>query len=323
MVRSYGALIALILASAQVAFAGPANPVVVVTTPPLKPYTDSLLTGIGESQSLLRAGQNAHDFSLSPSQRRLLARADLIIAPDRTMNPTLDRLLAVEEKRGAKVLSLTALKQADVLPYPQHNAWLELAGDTHEQEDHDHTRQDPHVWLDPERMAALALPVAEQIADMAPTHRARLRANAEDIGFHLREEVIPGIRTMLAKAKPYGGMSARPQVPFITYHAAYQYFLKRFGLEGHGEITQRPEAYLGAASLHGTLASAGKLSIRCIISETENPLVQRIAKASGARIVPLSPEAIYTVRDIPPTPWARNDYDRLLVKTALGFAGCL
>ena len=284
MIRSYGVLIAVLLASAQAAFAGPLKPAVLVTTPPLKPYADVLLRGIGESKSLLRPGQDAHTFTLSPSQRRALAEADIIIIPDRAMNPVLDKMLAAEEKRGAKVIALTSLKQARALPYPQDNHWLQVAGEKkHTHNDGDEDKEgalDPHVWLDPARMAALALPVARLMAAAAPTHRARLENNARDLDFHLREEVLPGITAIFAAAPVRTSMSSKPQIPFITYHAAYQYFLKRFDVENMGQITQRPENYLGAQTLHDSVSGAGKLSIRCLISETNSPLVQRIAKAS-------------------------------------------
>lgn len=324
MIRSYGVLIASFMVSAQVAFAGELNPKVVVTTPPLKPYTDALLRGIGESYSLLRPGQDAHTFTLSPSQRRALSTADVIIIPDRTMNPVLDTMLAMEEKRGAKVLALTDLREARALPYPKKNPWLDLAGEAdHTDDEADDDARDPHVWLDPERMASLALPVAEAIGVAAPSHQARLQQNARDLAFHLREEVTPGVTAILEAVSPKESMSARPQVPFITYHAAYQYFLKRFRLESMGQITQRPENYLGARALHDTVSGAGKLSIRCIVSETNSPLVQRIAKASRARIVILSPEGLYTGDEAGQAPWVRNDYDRLLLKTATSFASCL
>ncbi len=325
MVRSYGVLIAVLLASAQAAFAGSLNPQVLVTAPPLKPYMDGLLRGIGASDSLLRPGQDAHTFTLSPSQRRALSKAEIIVIPDRAMSPTLDRLLAQEEKRGAVVVELTALPEAKALPYPHNNHWLDVAGtNEHEHsEDEDAQALDPHVWLDPMRMAALAAPLAETIARKAPSHRARLRLNAADMAFHLREEVQPGMLAILDAAKPRNSMSARPQIPFITYHAAYQYFLKRFKLEAMGEITQRPENYLGAKTLHGVISGAGKVSIGCLISETNSPLVQRIATASSARIVTLSPEALYSSKEAGQADWVRNDYDRLLLKTATSFAECL
>lgn len=325
-------VIAGLLGGAQAALAGEQFPNVVVTVPALKPYTDALLKDIGQSQNLLRPGQDAHHFSLSSRQRQVLAAADVIIVADRTMHPFLNKLLDAEQKRGATIVVLTSLKEAEALPYTQENPWLEAAEakakvmEEHDHHDHGeeaHGQIDPHLWLDPIRMAALAAPIAEAIAARAPDHRGTLKANADVLAHHLREEVDPALRTMLASPSTAKSMRAKPQVPFITYHAAYQYFMARYGLQHGGEIVQRPEDYLGAKTLRDALSNAEKLSIRCVISESDSLLVRRIAKASGARIVAINPDSSVTTADITSADWAESDYDRLLQRTAESFAGCL
>ncbi len=321
MVRTYSRVIAVLLVSAQAAIAGQLNPKVLVTVPPLVPYTDNLLRGIGQADSLLRPGQDPHSFTLSPSQRQALAEADVIVVPDRTMHAVLASLLEKEEKRGARIVELLALKGAKPLPYTKNNPWLKLA--SHKDDHQDDGAYDPHLWLDPIRMAAIARPLAEAIADAAPSHRAQLVSNAKDLSFHLREEVNPALRKLFEATPRHAAMNAKPFVPFITYHAAYQYFLKRYALEQFGEVTQRPESYLGAKTVHDVIDSAGTLSIRCVITESEGTLVKSIATASDAKIVKLSPEALYTPNEAPPADWVRDGYDRLLQKTAISFAGCL
>lgn len=319
MIRTYSRVIAVLLASAQVAFAGQINPRVLVTVPPLEAYMDNILRGIGHADSLLRPGQDPHTFTLSPSQRVALSEADLIVVPTRDMHAVLADLLAKEEKRGAHIVALADLPGAKPLPYPKKNPWM---GDHHDADEKDDAR-DPHLWLDPIRMAAIAKPMAQAVAEIAPSHKAQLLMNAKDLDFHLREEVNPALRGLFESLTPREAMSAKPYVPFITYHAAYQYFLKRYQLEAYGEVTQRPESYLGAKTLHDVIANAEKLSIRCVISESEGRLVKSIATASGAKLVKLSPEALYTPEEVPPADWVRDDYDRLLQKTALSFASCL
>ncbi len=324
--------VTLMLCFAQAASAGSALPQVVVTVPPLKPYADALLEGIGQAQSLLRPGQDAHTFTLSPSQREMLDHADVIMLPDRRMNAVLDKLLATEEKRGVKIIVLTSFPEAAALPYSSRNPWLETAGlsgqEHHDKDDEEGASPapnwlDPHLWLDPIRMADLARPVAEGIADASPGNRAMLEHNAAHEATHLRQEVNPALVEILAKRRPAEPKVAKPEVPFITYHAAYQYFLKRYGLEAEGEVTQRPEDYLGARTLHDVMTGAAKIHIRCLISETDAPLVKRLAVASDAQIIHLSPEALYGSDEVPAANWVKNDYDRLLEKTALVFAGCL
>jgi len=319
----------------QAAIAGELFPKVVVAPLPLKPYVDEILRGVGESHSLLKPGQDAHDFALSPSQAKMLAEADILIVPDLSMNPVLRRLSA--KNKRLRVIELSGLDGAAALPYAAENPWLgaakeaaednhahaEEAHDHHDHEGPDHGIIDPHLWLDPERMAAMAKPLATALSQPTDDTRATLTANATALATHLRSDVIPELRAMLSKKPKTTNALTQPQIPFITYHAAYQYFLERFGLAHTGEITQRPEEMMGAKTTTTLIRSAENQRVRCLIGEQENVMMQRIAKSSGARIILLSPEQLPARETVDAIDWIRNDYDRFLYVTAKAFAGCL
>lgn len=340
----YAATIAAMLLTAQAASAGGLFPKVVVTVAPLKPYVDEILRGHGEAKNLLRPGQDAHRFALTLQQAQMLDDADIIVVPDLAMSPFLQRLLS--SRKNLRVVELSALNGAQPLPYARENPWLAKAKaaekkshdkhDAHEHDDHDgddeHEHEhdaatgnsnDPHLWLDPERMAALAPPLAAAIAAHAPEARAALAANAQQLAAHLRREVIPALREMLARPAATVSAVARPEIPFLTYHAAYQYFLARFNLTHYGEITQRPEESMGAKTMAGMLNTATTLHVRCLIGEQKNVLMTSIAKSTGARIVILSPEQTVARNAVDALDWMKNDYDRFLYATARAFADCL
>lgn len=343
-IRSSAWLIAAMLTFAQASYAGTEIPKVVVSVAPLKPYVDAILKGITTAQSLTRPGQDPHNFTLSPSQGKMLDEAEILIIPDRGVSPLLTRLMKARPK--VRIIELSSLAGADALPYAAENPWVARVklkgGEQDEFEPHDHYRHitgkpeekkpvavdtgpalDPHFWLDPERMAALAAPVAQAIAQFTPSQREVLMANARTLAKHLRVDVLPPLQAML---KPSAGddiVVTKPEIPFITYHAAYQYFLARFHIEPEGAITARPDDYLGAKTLDQLLQAAKATKIRCIIGEQDTPMVRRIAALSGARIVLLSPEQLVTGEDIPPYYWIENDYDRLLYQTAKRFSECL
>lgn len=344
---SCAATIAVMVLTAQAASAAGLFPKVVVTVAPLKPYVDEILAGHGEAQNLLRPGQDAHSFALTLPQANMLEEADIIIVPDLQMSPFLARLIA--KKKKLRVVELSALKGAYPLPYASDNPWLEAAKEAAEKkaagkhghtdahddaeahddhDDHAHAGtgrgvNDPHLWLDPERMAAIAVPLAREIGTHAPEARGALVANANLLASHLRNEVSPQLAAMLAKPSNTRNAVSRPEIPFITYHAAYQYFLARFNLAHYGEITKRPEEAMGAKTIAGILSGAENLHIRCLIGEQKNVLMTNIAKSSGARIVILSPEQIPARKDVDALDWIKNDYDRLLYVTAKAFSTCL
>lgn len=342
---SYAATIVAIMLSAQAACAGSLFPKVVVTIAPLKPYVDAIMKGHGEATLLLRPGQNAHNFALTLPQAQLLEDADIVVIPDLGMSPFLARTLA--KKKKVTVVALSDLEGAYPLPYADSNPWLEAAEEaaakekTKDKNISNTTKADakaqssaqnpvtapvaidPHLWLDPERMASIALPLARAMAVHAPEAKTNLEANARMLAKHLRGEVIPKLRLLLgAQARELSAVD-RSVIPFITYHGAYQYFLLRFRLTHYGEIVTRSEEKQGSKTLATTLNAASSQSIRCLIGEQKNRLMTTIAKSSGARIILLSPEQLPARNDVDALDWIDNDYDRLLYVTAKAFGECL
>lgn len=353
MKYSYAATIAAILLTSQAAIAGGLFPKVVVTVAPLKPYVDEVMRGYGESQSLLRPNQDAHEFALAPSQAEMLETADIIIVPDLEMSPMLKRLLA---KKKVRVIELSRLEGANPLPYAAENPWLEAmkaneknktnkdrhlkAGAAHSEHKHDHDDDhdhdaskksatnklplnDPHLWLDPERMAAVAVPLARAMAETSPEARTTYAANANQLAKHLRNEVIPNLQRMLSTLPHMKDAVGNPQIPFITYHAAYQYFLERFGLTNYGQLTIQPENKMGAQTKATMLSGAESVRVRCLIGEQKSVLMERIAKATDAKIIILSPEQLVARTEVDTLDWIKNDYDRFIYKTVKAFGGCL
>ena len=342
---SYAATLMAIMLSAQAACAGSLFPKVVVTIAPLKPYVDEIMKGHGEATLLLRPGQNAHSFALTLPQAQLLEEADIVVIPDAGMSPFLARTLA--KKKKVTVVALSDLEGAYPLPYADSNPWLKAAEEAAPKEKSKdksassttkadakpessakaaptaHQAIDPHLWLDPERMAAIALPLARAIAVHAPEAKTNLEANARMLAKHLRGEVIPELRMLLGNQARELSAVDRSIIPFITYHGAYQYFLLRFRLTHYGEVMSRSEETQGSKALATALAAAKNQSIRCLIGEQKNRLMMTIADSSGARIVLLSPEQLPTRKDVDALDWIESDYDRLLYVTAKAFGECL
>lgn len=195
--------------------------------------------------------------------------------------------------------------------------------DIHAEEETEKPPRDPHLWLDPLRMATLAPALAEAMAEQAPSQRARLLYNAQTLARHLRQEVHPALRAMLQSPMARAGARKRAEIPFVSSHQSYQYFLARYGIANPGALANIPESAMGARSKHDLLKRAGEVHIGCVLAEHAGPLERRVAQSSGARLVALSPEYAVAEPPIPPLAWIRNDYDRLLYVTARALADCL
>src|SRR5690606_25924175 len=104
---------------------------------------------------------------------------------------------------------------------------------------HDHGDTDPHFWLDPTRLAQLAVPVAELLAEVDPAgaegYTARAAALVDDL-HALDEEMATGLA------------SCERDV-IVTAHSAFGYLVHRHGLEQVGISGLDPDAEPSPARL--------------------------------------------------------------------------
>jgi zinc transport system substrate-binding protein len=344
---AYAASFALVLLVAQVPQAETRREVL-VTAEVLQPLLADLMQGVGTVSSLTPRGGEAHMTGLTVRQSRALRGAKVIVSPDPNLAPGLKKPLMARAREGAVVIYLTQLSAADPLPYRRKNPFLalETLSGGHDMHDHGHDHahaqeinaehqekkgktatepapkmMDPHLWLDPLRMAALLPELAETLAQIWPEAAPTLHANAEKMAQHLITEVHPGITHLLDQARARNRDDSTA-IPFMTYHDAYHYFQRRYDLT-MGFITQRPEEYLGARTMQQLLTQAKVSQVRCLITERKTAPVERLADLSQAKIMLLNSDRSYSAQEVPLTPWAKNDYDRLLLAVAKTFAECL
>lgn len=306
-------------------------PNVVVSTEVLKPLVDGVLKGVRESKALFDAGQSPHSAHLKPSQIALLEAADIVIVPDKDLTPALKPWFKKLQKRGAIIVELSALDEAQALPYRAENPFMKQVEEDHDDHEaheehhhehhHDTKGMDPHFWLDPLRMANLLAPIAKAIGAYSPEIADDAAGNAQQLALHLRGTTMIELQKHLkknARLTPKAGV-----IPFITAHDAYQYFTARFGLHEAGFMAQRPEAYQGARSTKELMEKARTSFITCVIAESETMGVKRLAQLGRAQVVLLNPERLYSSKEVPPLPWFENDYDRFMFAIVDGFAKCL
>ncbi len=153
-------------------------PRVVTDTPVVQSLVQQVMGDLGQPESLLAAGGDAHHYQLRPSQARSLQEADLLVWVGPALTPWLEQPAADLTAKGN---ALALLDQ----PGTRHR---DYAGDDHdhdhdhdhdEADGHDHHGIDPHAWLDPVNGAAWLAVIAETLSARDPEHAATYTANAE------------------------------------------------------------------------------------------------------------------------------------------------
>ncbi len=283
-------LVVIFLAWGQTALAE--APKVVTDIAPVHSLVAMVMQGVGEPAMLMEQGGDPHDFQMRPSQARAVSRADLVVWMGPGLAPWLDRvletlgedapsrdLLAIEAlpmriESGEVVLGAseamfsTAVYDGETVVHREGEHHDEHGHDDHGHEDnheepagaephadhghedhadahgHDHGSLDPHAWLDPANAAQFLRVIAADLSALDPENAARYQANA-----------AAGIERLAAlHGRISDQLSAAHDLPLVTSHDAYGYFLSRYDLTLAGSLRDSHDSPPSAARL-GRIAS--------------------------------------------------------------------
>lgn len=178
--------------------------------------------------SLTPPGAEPHDLELSPAQVDEVGRADLVVYLSDFQAAVDD---AVDANPPAHVVDAA---QDTELHAAEHSEDAE-----EEEEGHDHGSLDPHFWLDPSRLPAVADDVAAQLSEIDPDHADEYTANAAAFTTamtDLDEQYTDGLATCQSRT-------------IVTTHEAFSYLAERYDLEQVGISGIDPEGEPSPARL--------------------------------------------------------------------------
>ncbi|MBL7256177.1 metal ABC transporter substrate-binding protein [Paractinoplanes lichenicola] len=219
--------------------------------------------------NLTKPGAEPHDLELTPRQVGEVADAGLAVYL-KGFQPAVDEAIDLEAKDkgfdAAAVVPLLPAGGAD-----EH-------GHEHEEAE---GGEDPHVWLDPVRLATIAGKLAERLGQADPEHAAGYTERAKALAAELTTldtEFADGLRTC-----------ARREL--VTSHTAFAYLAARYDLHQVGITGISPEAEPSPQRLAAVATEARETGTTTIYFETlVSPAVaDTIAREVGARTAVLDP----------------------------------
>jgi zinc transport system substrate-binding protein len=221
--------------------------------------------------NLVKPGAEPHDLELNPKQTAQIADAGLVIYL-RSFQPAVDQ--AVEQ--NAKDRALDASTTVQLLSAgPGGNDTSSKSGNGTK------SGNDPHVWLDPDRYAAIADRVAERLATIEPGHAADFRGRAATVHARLVE----------LSAGYANGLRGCQRHDIVTSHAAFGYLAARYGLSQIAITGLTPEAEPDPRWLAQVAELARQRHVTTIFFETlvSPKVAQTLATEIGAKPEVLDP----------------------------------
>jgi zinc transport system substrate-binding protein len=222
-------------------------------------------------QNLTEPGAEPHDVELTPRQVADIAKADLVIY-QQSFQPAVDA--AVAQDGGDHILDTATVVPLEPLEEGHGHAEGEEDG-------HDDEGLDPHVWLDPRKVASIAAAVTARLAEVDPAHRADFEANLATLTAELTDldrDFAQGLETCVRRE-------------FVTSHAAFGYLARHYRLEQIAISGLSPEAEPSPARVAEVQDQAREHQITTIFYETlVSPAVaESIAGDLGLRTDVLDP----------------------------------
>jgi zinc transport system substrate-binding protein len=258
----------------------PARAVDVLTTiKPLGFIAAAITDGISEPTVLLPTGASPHDFSLRPSDIRLLNEADLVM----WVGPELEGFMAKPLAAHPHVLTLTQVEGMALFDYgavsAHHHQPDHDHGHSHHDHghDHQHTGIDPHIWLGPVQAGVIAKALTEALSGQDPAHAERYQANL----------AIFNAKVAMKDAQIAEQMKQVNQQGYFVFHEAYGYWERHYGMSSKGHFTVNPDRRPGAKTLVTIRQALLAEQAHCIYAEPQfSPaVIEAVARNTGAKVL--------------------------------------
>ncbi|MBM7490271.1 zinc transport system substrate-binding protein [Micromonospora luteifusca] len=221
--------------------------------------------------NLAKPGAEPHDLELNPSQVGQVSEAELIVYL-KGFQPAVDD--AVAQNGGDRAFDVTSVQ-----PLLDASA----GGHNHEGEEHaeDNSSKDPHVWLDPTRLAGIGDQLAQRLGKADPDHGADYTARAAALRADLTtldDEFKHGLATCQRRE-------------IVTSHAAFGYLADRYQLDQVGITGLSPDVEPSPQRLAHAIEEAKEHKATTIFFETlvSPKVAETIAGQVGAKTAVLDP----------------------------------
>ncbi|MGI5214426.1 metal ABC transporter substrate-binding protein [Plantactinospora sp. CA-290183] len=228
--------------------------------------------------NLAKPGAEPHDLELNPGQVGQVTEAELVVYLA-GFQPNVDEAVAQQAgDRAFDVATVAPLLDAAAGGH-EHEGEGEGAAEEHAEEAGG--AKDPHVWLDPTRLAAIGDRLAERLGGVDPDRAADFTARARALRTELEtldSEYAQGLRTCQRRE-------------IVTSHTAFAYLAERYRLEQVGISGLTPEDEPAAQRLAGVTAEAREHKATTIFFETlvSPKVAETIAREVGAKTAVLDP----------------------------------
>lgn len=228
--------------------------------------------------SLIPAGADAHTYQPSPKAVQRLGDVRAIFINGSGLEESLLPVLENNAPAGARLVDLSAGLQSIEVEERE----VGPAGE----EEEEHEEGNPHFWLDVAYAKEYVARIREALSEVDPEGRAGYAANAQRYLAEL-DQTDAYIRTQIATIPP-------AQRKLVTFHDAFPYFARAYGLELAGFVVRAPGREPSARDIKELGEVLQSEGVKTVFKEPQlnAKLLDRAAKDAGVKVGVLYSDAL-------------------------------
>ena len=211
-----------------------------------------------------------HDYSLTTDNIKLLEDCDVFIINGAGMESFLDKVL--EQKPDLKIIDASE--------------GIELIKSDYEEEsddhDHDHDEEyNPHVWLSVENAIKQVENIENKLIEYNSINKDKYSKNAK--------EYIEQLSNL--DNKIHSELDNIKNKNIVTFHEAFPYFAKEYGLNIVGVVQREAGSEPSAKELQETIEKIKKLDVKaiCVEPQYSTKAAETISKETNVKVYTLDP----------------------------------
>jgi len=222
--------------------------------------------------TLIPPGKNPHSFDLDPRLMKEMNNADLAVFNGAGLEMWAESIAESMRGNGVRVAWVSDILKDSLIANAEHG---------HGHDGHDHGAVNPHFWLDPALMKPVADAIRDSLCVLDPKHAAEYQASA-----------LRFIQKLDALDSAFrAASSAWSRRAFVSTHAAWAYFCRRYGIREAGVLETAPGTELSAKTLASMADLMKKDNLQVIFTQRlfPNAVAKALAEETGARLAELDP----------------------------------
>ena len=241
---------------------------------PLADFCRNVGGELVEVETMVPPGASPHTYEPTSKQMKFLSDAKVFVQNGLELDTWATGIMKKVDNPG-----LIIVVAGDEVP---RQGLLEVGvdhedGEEGEGQKRDHGVYNPHVWLDPNLAAYEVEAIREGLTEADPENEETYRENAKEY----IEKLVELDRYVIDKTAGFS------EEKCVSFHPAWKYFARRYGLEQVGVVEELPGKEPSAGDIARLIDIIRKEGVKVIFTEPQfNPkAAETIAAESGARVV--------------------------------------